>query len=311
MRGHIRRRGERSYEYIVDVGIAEAQRCRSCGRRFWLERKPRERCPKCGGELAETEERRRAIKGGFTTRRECEAALAKILASLEAQTFTPPTKVTVKQFLLQRVAAHREGQPAPDHLRLVCHAHPRAHPAASRRPAAAEAHAGRDQRPLRRAFRERPRARRGRPLGLLGAPRARRAAQGLQGRGALGAPGEQPGRLRRSAQDQWRRPRRSCASGTPSSWPRSSPRWQDDRLFALWRLLAATGMRRGEALGLAWQDLDMEEGAVTIRRAWIPVNGVAQFCRAQESPQPAHDRLGPGDSRGLAGSRRPPGRRAG
>ena len=101
MRGHIRRRGERSYEYIVDVGIAEAQRCRSCGRRFWLERKPRQCCPKCGGELAETEERRRAIKGGFTTRRECEAALAKILASLEAQTFTPPTKVTVKQFLLQ------------------------------------------------------------------------------------------------------------------------------------------------------------------------------------------------------------------
>ncbi len=69
-------------------------------------------------------------------------------------------------------------------------------------------------------------ARRGRPLGLLGTPRARRAAQGLPRRRALGAPGEQPGRLRRSAQDQWRRPRRSSASGTPSSWPRSSPRWQ-------------------------------------------------------------------------------------
>ena len=50
-----------------------------------------------------------------------------------------------------------------------------------------------------------------------------------------------------------------------------------DRLFALWRLLAATGMRRGEALGLAWEDLDMEEGSVTIRRAWIPINGSAQF----------------------------------
>ncbi len=50
-----------------------------------------------------------------------------------------------------------------------------------------------------------------------------------------------------------------------------------DRLFALWRLLAMTGMRRGEALGLAWEDLDMETGRLTIRRAWIPVNGVAQF----------------------------------
>ena len=50
-----------------------------------------------------------------------------------------------------------------------------------------------------------------------------------------------------------------------------------DRLYALWRLLAMTGMRRGEALGLGWEDLDMEAGSVTIRRAWIPVDGVAQF----------------------------------
>ena len=99
MRGHIRRRGERSYEYIVDVGIAEAQRCQVCGRRFWVERKPREGCPSCGGELAETEERRRAIKGGFASRKECEAALAKVLTAVEAQSFTPPTKATVKQFL--------------------------------------------------------------------------------------------------------------------------------------------------------------------------------------------------------------------
>ena len=100
MRGYIRRRGEHSFEYIVDIGTAAAQRCQACRRRFWVERKPRECCPKCGGELVETEERRRAIKGGFATRKECEAALAKVLAAVETQTFTPPTKVTVKAFLL-------------------------------------------------------------------------------------------------------------------------------------------------------------------------------------------------------------------
>ena len=100
MRGHIRRRGEGSFEYIVDIGSAAAQRCQACKRRFWVERKPKERCAKCGGELAETEERRRAIKGGYATRRECEAALAKVLAALETRSFTPPTKVTLKQFLL-------------------------------------------------------------------------------------------------------------------------------------------------------------------------------------------------------------------
>ena len=69
MRGSIRRRGQTSFEYIVDIGSASAQRCQACGRRFWVERKLEESCPKCGGVLLETEERRRAIKGGFATRR--------------------------------------------------------------------------------------------------------------------------------------------------------------------------------------------------------------------------------------------------
>jgi rRNA maturation endonuclease Nob1 len=51
MRGHIRHRGKASFEYIVDIGTASAQRCQGCGRRFWVERKPREACPKCGGQL--------------------------------------------------------------------------------------------------------------------------------------------------------------------------------------------------------------------------------------------------------------------
>jgi integrase len=38
-----------------------------------------------------------------------------------------------------------------------------------------------------------------------------------------------------------------------------------------------TGMRRGEALGLRWEDLDMGQGSLSIRRALVPVNGVAQI----------------------------------
>jgi integrase len=44
-----------------------------------------------------------------------------------------------------------------------------------------------------------------------------------------------------------------------------------DRLFALWRLLAMTGARRGEALGLTWDDLDLEANTITIRRALVPL----------------------------------------
>ena len=44
-----------------------------------------------------------------------------------------------------------------------------------------------------------------------------------------------------------------------------------DRLRALWALLATTGMRRGEALGLYWDDVDLDVGTVTIRRALVVV----------------------------------------
>ena len=65
--------------------------------------------------------------------------------------------------------------------------------------------------------------------------------------------------------------------------PRDLPAWsaeqlagflasvREERLFALWRLLAMTGARRGEALGLRWEDLDIEGATITIRRALVPM----------------------------------------
>ena len=51
-----------------------------------------------------------------------------------------------------------------------------------------------------------------------------------------------------------------------------------DRLHPLWRLAVITGFRQGELLGLAWDDIDLEEGFVTVsaqlaRRdgAWVRV----------------------------------------
>ena len=39
-----------------------------------------------------------------------------------------------------------------------------------------------------------------------------------------------------------------------------------DRWAPLWRLAATTGMRRGELVGLRWNDIDIETGEVTIER---------------------------------------------
>ncbi|MCI0544510.1 MAG: site-specific integrase [Actinobacteria bacterium] len=39
-----------------------------------------------------------------------------------------------------------------------------------------------------------------------------------------------------------------------------------DRLYPLWCLTAMSGMRRGEALGLRWDDVDFKGGTITVNR---------------------------------------------
>jgi integrase len=46
---------------------------------------------------------------------------------------------------------------------------------------------------------------------------------------------------------------------------------EGDRLFAAWLLLATTGMRRGEALGLHWRDLSLDRARLSVRQALVLV----------------------------------------
>jgi integrase len=46
-----------------------------------------------------------------------------------------------------------------------------------------------------------------------------------------------------------------------------------DELEPLWRLYAVLGLRRGEGLGLRWQDLDLDTGSATIAQQLVPVDG--------------------------------------
>ncbi len=52
---------------------------------------------------------------------------------------------------------------------------------------------------------------------------------------------------------------------------------QGDKLGAAYHLLASTGMRRGEALGLRWSDADLDAGRAAIRQTVIAVNHVPTF----------------------------------
>ena len=98
-----------SWEYTIDVGRAFAQRCQSCGRRFWVERRPKESCPHCGGELVLADERRRETKGGFATRREAQAAMSKVAVAVEEQTHVASSRLTVREYLT------KEWLPAIEH----------------------------------------------------------------------------------------------------------------------------------------------------------------------------------------------------
>ena len=50
----------------------------------------------------------------------------------------------------------------------------------------------------------------------------------------------------------------------------------DDREAPLWRLLLATGMRRGEALGLRWSDIDLARNLVNVRQTRSMVGAVVE-----------------------------------
>ena len=51
----------------------------------------------------------------------------------------------------------------------------------------------------------------------------------------------------------------------------------DDPLFPLWVLLATTGMRRGEAVGLRWSDIDLDRGTVSVNQSVTTVGTKVVF----------------------------------
>jgi integrase len=52
---------------------------------------------------------------------------------------------------------------------------------------------------------------------------------------------------------------------------------RDDRLYAAWRVLSMTGLRRGELLGLDWDAVDLDAGRLAITRTLIEGKGAPRF----------------------------------
>ena len=274
MRGSIRHRGEEragSWEFIADVGMAAAQRCRDCNRRFWTARRPLENCPKCGGELRETEERRRETKAGFATQKECQAAMNKLLVAVEQQTYQAPTKATVRQYLtkewLPAVKATIRPSTYNSYVQHVeCHIAPHIGSVKLQKLSGSQVNA------LYAKLAES-----GKTDGKHGlSPQTIHHVHACLHKACKDA--VRWGQLSRNPLDAADPPRaKGDGSREMHTWTKEQLKAfltavKDDRLSPLWHTIAMTGMRRGEAIGLRWSDVDLEGGRLSVRRALIPIN---------------------------------------
>ncbi len=64
---------------------------------------------------------------------------------------------------------------------------------------------------------------------------------------------------------------------TPEEATRFLDAAREDRLFALYVLAVATGLRQGELLGLKWSDVDFERGTLQVRRTLAWIDGSFRF----------------------------------
>lgn len=240
MRGAVVKRGK-TYSYVVPVG-----------------RDPR------------TGRKRQKWVGGFRTKKACEDALGEALGRVQAGTFSPDVgRTTVKQYATDWLAAVEPTiRPSTfSSYRSVMENYvvPRLGPV--RLSALTPAQLGRFYAELGASG-----GKTGGPL----SPTTVRYAHTVLGKALQDAVGW--GLLARNVVRAAKPPRK--ASTDMKVWsPQDARRFLElvkaDRLYALWFLLLTTGMRRGEAVGLRWGDLDLEGGALSVRRAIASVDGAA------------------------------------
>jgi integrase len=78
---------------------------------------------------------------------------------------------------------------------------------------------------------------------------------------------------------------------------------RDDRLIALWRLEAATGLRRGEICGLRWSDVELADGHLRVAQTLVEVNYKLMFSEPKTDAGKRRLALDPATVAGLKAHR--------
>ena len=235
--------------------------------------------------------RKQLRRRGFSTKKEAQAALSEIHHSVRSGGYVEPTKQTLNVFLVEWLETIRPTvRPATwaSYERNVrVHVIPRigAMPLQGVDPGTiaklyaallADGHRGTNgyAKPRDETTNTRPAGLSPRTVAYIGTILHRALGDAVRW-----------GRLVRNPADAVKRPRIPSASSTVVAWDGKTlgeflarskayvgKGAQSDRYFALWMLLATTGLRRGEALGLRWSDLDLESKVLSVSQTVIAVD---------------------------------------
>jgi integrase len=218
--------------------------------------------------------RRRSWHSGYKTRKEAEDALVTILSEIKGDTYSPPTKVTVANFLKQTWLPSIRKNVGPNTAslyRVIVGAYiiPRI--------------GGIEVQRLRPAHLDTlyedllaGGGRRGKPL----SPKSVTNVHTTMFKAMSDA--VRLGRISRNPAELASPPRstgREMSTWTAERVAELLAHVRDDRLYAAWLTLVTTGLRRGELLGLAWKDVNFTDARLSIRRSLVLVGGVPQVLQ--------------------------------
>lgn len=212
-----------------------------------------------------TGRRRQTTRRGFRSEREARRALREAIGAVDEGRHVDPSRATVAEFLSSWVAGVQVRPTTQARYRQSVERHLIPHIGASLLQALTTEDLDRCYRVL-----EREGGRRGQPL----APKTVRHAHTTL-RTALQAAVER-GYVARNVADHANPPRLvrpEVHTWTAPEVRRFLEHVRDGRWYAMWLLYFTTGMRRGEVLGLRWDDVDLDAGKVVIRHVLTRVDG--------------------------------------
>lgn len=234
MQGRVFKRSS-TWSYVVDVGVTSAGR------------------------------RKQKSKGGFATRRAAEAALTEVMGALATGSYADPAKISFEQYLLDHwLPAMRATVRPLTWESYDRHCRKYLVPAFGRYPlhgvsvVSINALYGTLLRPEP-------------PAAVLSASTIRRIHATLHKALADAVRWQLIARNPAAFADPPRAAKPEMNVWSASDLQAFLAATTDDRLATLWLFMALTGVRRGEALGLRWSDVDLARGRAAIRQTILPI----------------------------------------